>query len=223
MRRLLLGLAAALGLAAFAAVAGEVRIIGGNVNYAEGGRVQPLTADDRALEGALSPDGQSVAWIRREDGPGAATGGETSPGLTSLHIVDRASHVDRLVLMGAPHDDLKQDLQAMRHPTWSLDGGFVYVMASAWATSDAIHQVNVRTGAHRFVIDGNSLSVIRNGPYRGMLLVSRHLYRDAPEYGSYEPSFVIRPDGHVVLKVPGSDDDDAAVTAWLKKNGWEAW
>jgi hypothetical protein len=223
IRKLVLGLALALGLAAFAAPAGEVRIIGGNVNYAQGDQVWTLVVDYRALEGALSPDGKSIAWIRKEDAFGSATGAEASPGLTSLHVVDRASRVDRLVLMGQPNDDLKQDFQAMRHPTWSLDGGFVYVMTSAWATSDAIHQINVRTGARRFVIDGNSLSVIRNGPYRGMLLVSRHLYHEAPDYGSYEPTFVVRPDGHVQLMVPGSDDDEAAVGAWLTKNGWEAW
>ena len=92
---------------------------------------------------------------------------------------------------------------------------------TAWATSPAVHQVNVTMGAERFVVDGALQGVIRTGRYRGMLLVSRHKYRPAPKLGSYDPVDVVRPDGEVMLAVPGSEGDEgaASVPRWLKAQG----
>jgi hypothetical protein len=106
------------------------------------------------------------------------------------------------------NNDPKLNLQSLNHPNFSLDGHFIYVLADAWATSAAVHQVNVDTGIERFVIDGNSDAVVRTGPYRGYLLVSRHKYHPAPALGSYDPVDVVRPDGHVEFTVPGTENDD---------------
>lgn len=130
----------------------------------------------------------------------------------------------RKLLEPTASSDPKSNLLSLEHPVWSLDGGYVYVLADAWVTSSAVHQVNVKTGAERFVIDGNSLRVIRTGPYRGMLLVGRHKYHPAPQLGSYDPVDVVRPDGKVILTVPGSETDegDPSVAHWLKAHGWSA-
>ena len=125
-------------------------------------------------------------------------------------------------LRGRPvDDDPKRNLHNFDQPHWSLDGGYVYVTAGAWATSSAVHQVNATTGAEHFVVDANTLQVIRNGPYRGMLLVQRHKYRTD---GAYNPFDVVRPNGRLVLTVPGSDRDDGAhsLSRWLSSHGWTA-
>ena len=72
-------------------------------------------------------------------------------------------------------------------PVFSLDGGFVYVTANAWATSGAVHQVSLATGQERFVIDGGCDAVIRTGPWRGYLLVTRHMYYPAPRRARTTP------------------------------------
>ena len=71
------------------------------------------------------------------------------------------------------------------------------------------------------MIDGNSVSVIRNGPYRGYLLVSRHKYRDD---GAYDPTDLVRPDGKVVTTLPDCDDDEdgSCARSWLDAHGWGA-
>jgi len=219
IRRAAIVLALALGLAAFAQAGPSVKVLDGSVLVVEGERSTAVTTNARSLDAALSPDGQTVAYTQREEAPAPEAADIV---FTSLHLFDRRTRKDRLLLAPTPDDELTKDLKSFHQPTWSLDGGFVYVMASAWVTSDAIHQVNVRTGAHRYVIDGNSLAVIRNGPWRGFLLVSRHLYHPAPEYGAYDPTFVVRPDGQVMMEVPDSADDDAAVERWLGKKGWRA-
>ena len=113
--------------------------------------------------------------------------------------------------------------EAIKAQTSSLDGGFRYEEVTRWATSDDIIQVRVSNGRRREVIDGNSLAVIRDGPWRGYLLVQRHVYH--PQGGSYDPVDVVRPDGKVMLEVPGSSDDEnsSAVALWLVDHHWKAW
>jgi hypothetical protein len=121
--------------------------------------------------------------------------------------------------------DPRLDFTSFGSPIFSLDGGYVYVSAAAWATSSAVHQVDVATGKQRFVIDGSAIAIIRTGKYRGYLLVRRHMYHPAPEFGSYDPVYVVRPDAKESFPVPGSDKDDGEQSAdrWLRANGWKAW
>ena len=72
-------------------------------------------------------------------------------------------------------------------------------------TSGAIHQVNLKTGAQKFVTNGNSLEVIRTGPYRVYLITQQHRYYDNGE-GAYDPTFALRPYGMVMFMVPGTDN-----------------
>ncbi len=101
----------------------------------------------------------------------------------------------------------------------SLDGGYSYRLVDRYATSAEVVQVRRADGRTRDVIDGNSVSVIRNGPYRGYLLVSRHKYRDD---GAYDPTDLVRPDGKVVTTLPDCDDDEdgSCARSWLDAHGW---
>jgi hypothetical protein len=107
----------------------------------------------------------------------------------------------------------------------SPDGRYLYQMVCRWVTSDFIVRVDLQTGERRAVGAGNSLGIVRDGPYAGDLLVERHKYREGSEGGSYDPTYVVTPEGEELLMVPGSDGEagDAAVQPWLEKNGWHAW
>jgi len=172
-------------------------------------------------EPVLSPDGSTVAFIHLDAKP-------TDEGGTSLNLLwlaDGASG-ERWQLVGPSlNDDPKLNFASFSRPIFSLDGGFVYVSAEAWATSAAVHQVTVETGHERFVIDGFAVGLIRTGPYRGHLLVQRHKYYTGKRTGSYDSVDVIRPDGQTVLTVPGSarDSGQMSINIWLAENGWQAW
>lgn len=185
--------------------------------YTDTGRECPLTPQDRFTQPELSPDGKTVAMIR-EDKEGEPASGEAR---SSLWLVDVNSGARRQLVAARYADDLTANLSAMGQPQFSLNGGFVYVMAEAWVTSHAIHQVNVKTGAHRFVTDGELLFVIRYGKYAGYLAVQKHRYHGAPDYGSYDPVYIVRPDNKWSMMVPGSDKDDGdtSLELWLKRNG----
>jgi len=214
--------AGALTLASVASAAPSVAVIGGNVVYVDAaGTRHPLTSGGGYKEPALGPDGHTVAFIHVDGPPQAAD--ENAP--TSLWLADGLRGGAHQLIGHHDSGDMKQVFLSYGGPVFSLDGGFVYVTAQAWATSGAVHQVSLATGQERFIIDGGCDSVIRTGPWRGYLLVTRHMYYPAPKEGSYDPTYVVRPDAKQSFIVPGSDKDDGGdhVTPWLKKNGWEAW
>lgn len=168
---------------------------------------------------ALAPDGHTVAFVRSIGQ--AASNIDAAP--SELWLGDCNGMPARRLLASKTDKAPERNLASVNNPTFSLDGGFVYLMAQAWTTSDAVHQVRIADGREKFVIDGNSLSVLRTGPYRGYLLVQRHKYHDGG--GAYDPTVVVRPDGHAMLQVPGTEDDDSdeAVSRWLTDKGWQAW
>lgn len=186
-----------------------------------------ILCDDKAItsagvddQPALSPDGHTVAFVRSSQV-------ETEDGrmdTAALWIGDCDTGKVRELLKPHPDNDkAERNLRQINNPTFSLDGGFVYVMATAWVTSDAIHQVNIATGKEKYVTSGNNLAVIRTGPYRGYLLLSQHRYH--AEGGSYDPTYVVWPNGKIVMMVPGTDNEgEIDLTAeWLKARGWQAW
>lgn len=195
---------------------------GGNIIYTgHDGATRTLTTGGGYKEPALAPDGHTVAFVHTDGPPGSDFEGPP----TSLWVGDGMTGQVRKLF--EPHDapDPKDAVLACTGPVFSLDGGFIYVTCQAWATSGAVHQISVATGQQRFVIDGNLGKLIRTGPYRGYLLVSRHMYWPAPRDGSYDATFVVRPDAKKSFMVPGEakGDDADHVTPWLKAHGWAAW
>jgi hypothetical protein len=93
---------------------------------------------------------------------------------------------------------------------FSPNGRWVYFLSPAWATSTAVHAVDVASGQERFVAPGNSLNVLYRGKYAGHLLVSQHRYFLGS--GSYDWFWLIAPDGKEVGPV---GETDAAVEQFL--------
>jgi hypothetical protein len=214
--------AVAVALASTAWASPGVVMSGGNIVYVDAaGARHALTTGGGFKEPALGPDGRTVAFIH-VDGP-AGSADQNAP--TSLWIADGLKGGARKLIGHHDSSDIKQVFVSYGGPVFSLDGGFVYVTAQAWATSGAVHQVSLATGQERFIIDGGCSAVIRTGPWRGYLLVTRHMYHPAPQYGSYDPTYVVRPDAKQTFMVPGTEKDDNVdhLTPWLKKNGWQAW
>jgi hypothetical protein len=207
--------------AAAVAATPSVRKVGAAIEYIDPkGATYRIGFPGKLAEPVLAPDGRTVAFLRYE---------KTPPGeewtRTSLWVVDGPTGEARKLIEPRPDTDPQANLAVFEHPVFSLDGRFVYVSANAWVTSSAVHQVNVRTGAERFVSDGYASALIRTGPWRGYLLVGRHMYWPAPREGSYNPVYVVRPDGKEKFVVPGSETDDGgeAIEPWLKAHGWTAW
>jgi hypothetical protein len=176
------------------------------------GSTLAAAAGPTAVDRTTSPNGRWQTEIHPEAGEAAANGDQP----TSLWLVDTQTGARRLLLHGNSSTDPRRDLVSVHAPRFSLDGGYVYVEASAYATSPTVHQVEVRSGRERFIADGTLLGVLRAGPWRGFLMVQQHRYRSGG--GSYEANIVIRPDGKRIASIPGEGDEAARI--WLAAKGW---
>jgi hypothetical protein len=222
LKRLLATLVLAIGAPAHANQPDVSVTDDGQIVYYNGsGTPTELSPKGKFMQAVLAPDDRMVAFIEVLV-EGTPAYDDTR---TQLWIADGVTGKARVLFKSRPGSDPKSMMAAMWNPVFSLNGGFVYVETEAWVTSAAIHQINVKTGAEKFVIDGSIRGVMRTGPHRGALLVGRHLYPKNPEDGAYDEVHLVRPDGEVLLIVPGSRDDDgeASVERWLKAKGWSAW
>lgn len=215
-----LGLAACLAAVTPAAAARPADSLterdGAVILQERGGRDCALTEAQGFVHPALSPDGKTVAAIK------VARTGEPNTGeaRSALWLIDVQTGAARELVASAPAEDLRRNLAAMWQPEFALDGKGLYVEADAWTTSSAIHRVDLPSGAHRFVTDGEKLGVVPRGKFAGYLLVQKHKYHGAPKFGSYNPVYVVRPDGKWSRLIPGSDKDEGetSVGVWLKRN-----
>lgn len=198
-----------------ALAAQRVTVETGNVVYHASATSTPrrLTALGLDSEPRLSPDGRLVAFVRAtpRDSVDAAMGRTEA---TSLWIVGVDGSAPRLLVRGRASAEPKEALANFQAPRFSPDGRRIYFLSSAWATSGAVHEVDVQSGSERFVVAGNSLEVIPAGAYAGHLLVEQHRYFLGG--GSYDWTWLFAPDGAEVGPV---GETDGAAAEFLASQG----
>lgn len=159
------------------------------------GKKRPLTSSGQDVQPNLSPDGKAVVFVRKVSGKTLDSPvGEVEA--NELWWVDTAGGKPRRLVASAANDDPKKFLGELQTPQFSPDGKTVFFMSAAWATSGAVHKVDVATGKEQFVTPGNSLEVILRGEHQGKLIVQLHKYFLGG--GSYDWFWLLEPDGKEV-------------------------
>jgi hypothetical protein len=100
-----------------------------------------------------------------------------------------------LIVSSKEAKDMKYVIGGIHNVQLSVDGQKIYFMSQAWAVSDSIHVVEIKTKREKYICPGNYLKVIKKGPYKGKLIVLQHRYNDAPNYGSYDHYYIVNNDG----------------------------
>jgi hypothetical protein len=142
----------------------------------------------------------------------------TAPGgSASYHIENSGSPVERIVgctnncaqkrtiLNGRAGEKPEENLFGFTNLRLSPDASTLYFETEAWATSNAIHAVNIKTGAERFITSGSIACIVGSGQYQGDIIAAQHKY--FVQGGSYDPLNLFTPQGKEVGVVAlGSSD-----------------
>lgn len=186
---------------------------------ANGRRIQ--LADKLIGRPTLSPDGRTVAFIRVI---GQASD-DAEPAPTEVVLMDTETGKQRILAPSGPRgapDDIYVHSDA--RVTFSENGKELYIEADCPCDSHEILAVEVATGNERLLTHGIDVSVLRNGPWQGDLLMGVHTcYTNHP--GCDYPVHVVRPDGKTIFVVPGTGgaDREQALARWLSARRWRAW
>jgi hypothetical protein len=111
-----------------------------------------------------------------------------------------------ILLLSNPSDDPKQNLAGFSHLSLSPNGKTLYFQTSAWATSDAIHSLDIATKKTSYVTNGQIACIVLGGEYQGDLVVEQHRY--FIQGGSYDDLYLYDPAGQQIGLV--SQDTDAS-------------
>jgi hypothetical protein len=210
MRIPILPVVLAASLAAMPARAQSVTLQDGNVFYRASASEAPrqLTRTGLDRDAVLSPDGRTIAFIRGTPGDSVdvVAGPEEATSLWTLGVNGAG---ERMHVTGRTAEVAGQMLAALKAPRFSPDGRRIYFLSRAWATSDAVHVLDLSTGSERFLVAGNSLDVVPSGEYAGFLMVSQHRYFLAG--GSYDWYWLFSPDGEEVDPI---GEDESALDAF---------
>lgn len=85
-----------------------------------------------------------------------------------IWIVDIRDKKERLLVNN--HFSCSKPMEMIidpNHLTFSPDGKTLYFLTSAWATSGAVHAVNIADAKQRYLLPANSLTVVADGEYKG--------------------------------------------------------
>ena len=170
----------------------KVSVKKGNVQFTDkGGKTIALTSSGKDSEPELSPDGKLVAFVRKSDTKVASGSGEDDA--TEIWIVGTDGSNAQKIVEPKEADKPEELLAELTAPHFTSDGKKLYFQSTAWATSGAVHVVDLDTKTQKFVCDGNSLEVVRSGEYKDHILVTKHKYFVGG--GTYDWFWVVDPEG----------------------------
>ncbi len=194
-----------------AALAATVIERAGDIYFSDGsGSERRLSTSGGNAQPALSGDGQWVAYKHELK----ASNAPYEFGTSELWLIRTDGSEAKRLVASTPHDDPKRNLAFTKHPAFSPAGNILYFMATAWATSDAIHALSLTSGKVRYVCDGNSLDVVPKGRYAGYLVIQKHKY---PAVGpATDDYWLVSPAGKEIRRVGDSEEH---LARFLAKQG----
>ncbi len=90
----------------------------------------------------------------------------------------------------------EHNLAGFSHLFLSPDAKTLYFEATAWATSNAVHALDVATAEERFVTNGHIACIVLSGEHQGDLIIGQHRY--FVQGGSHDDLYMFEPTGKEV-------------------------
>ena len=183
----------------------------GNIFIERGGAKTKLTASEMDVDPVLAPNGDFIVYTRQ--GRGRTLHGydatqvcTTEPRPDELRQINLDGSGDKLLLVGRKGGPERQ-LCDFKSKQFSSDGRRLYFLTPGWATSGALHVLDMRSGDERFVLPANDLLVLSFCPnkYKDDLVVLAHRYFLLG--GSYDWYWLYDPTGKKELGPLGQFDN----------------
>ena len=183
----------------------------GNIFIERGGAKTKLTSSEMDVDPVLAPNGEVVVYTRQ--GRGRTLHGydatqvcATEPRPDELRQINLDGSGDKLLLKGRKGGPEKQ-LCDFKSKQFSSDGRRLYFLTPGWATSGALHVLDMRSGDERFVLPANDVLVLSFCPnkYKDDLVVLAHRYFLLG--GSYDWYWLYDPTGKRELGPLGQFDN----------------
>ncbi len=166
MRRFILALLVANPFAAFAQT---VSVKDGNVlfNARDGSSIQ-ITSSGLDSDPSLSVNKKMVVFVRRTPEKDLALEQTDKNEIWVASVSGEGP--PRRILVGHASVNGGPDLAGLSSPQFSLDSRRIYFIAELAATGNSVRAVDVVTGKVDFLYRGESVEVIKSGPYAGYLI-----------------------------------------------------
>ena len=185
----------------------------GNVYVEHGGIKTKLTSSEMDVDPVLAPNGAYVVYTRQGRGR-TVRGYDTSqvcgtePRPDTLRQINADGSGDKLLLRGRKGRPEHQ-LCDFRKKQFSSDGRRLYFLTPGWATSGALHVIDMRNGDEHFVMPANDVLVLSfcTNKYKDDLVVLQHRYFLLG--GSYDWYWLYDPTGKKELGPLGQFDTPA--------------
>lgn len=146
-----------------------------------------LAFSQTPIEHVDAPGGKVVYYIMQMP----TTDAEGNPNL-AIEETRNLNRSFRTLVTSRPSGDPKQNLTGFSHLALSPDGKMLYFQTAAWATSNAIHDINLSNGKVLYVTSGELACVVLSGEHQGDLIVEQHRYfiegRSHDDLWLYSPS-----------------------------------
>jgi WD40-like Beta Propeller Repeat len=191
----------------------KVSVKDGNVVFAgTSGEVKTLTTSGHDSDPALSPDRNWIVFVRAIPGKKISTGSGDADATELWQI--RADGKEATALVRSKESDkMETILGGFSKLQFSSNGKLVYFLSEAWATSGALHVVDIANGKEHFVCPALEFEVVPSGEYKDCLLVQQHRYFIGG--GSYDWFWLLRSDGKEVG--PVGEDTEIFKGTYLKE------
>lgn len=189
------------------ALATDIVLISKDIYLNNNGEMERLTYTGNIYGATFSPDKKSVAYVELVSNSNHHYG-EREAIPTQIALYDLNSKKKKVILKEKQNIDPKKTLESFSSPIFSSDGKVLYFSSGAWVTSGAIYSIDLTTFQTKFIIDGNSLAVVKSGDRKDYIIVSRHQYFVDPEGGSYDFDWLVSPSGNIIGLVNRRDSFD---------------
>lgn len=145
-------------------------------------------ANTSPIENVVAPGGNVVYYIM-----GTPEDAKNGGGGSEIEVKNFKTSKSDILLKATPSNEPKDNLGGFSRLRLSPDSKNLYFQSMAWATSDAIHSLDIASKKTKYITDGNLVCVVGAGEYQGNLIVQQHRY--FVQGGSYDFLYLYNSDG----------------------------